>query len=132
MFNKFKTVIEAGGFNLSTMLGKIDSVWAEDRLTDEQRSQLKTLARNRAHVSDSFDVGGKLIELENRIKALEDAKGSGEADAEEYPEYVPGKWYRNGDKITYNGKKYVCTNVPEGAVCTWNPEEYPAYWTEIV
>lgn len=130
MFNKFKTVIESGGFNLSTMLGKIDSVWAEDRLTDEQRNQLKALARSKAKTGNSIDVEAKLIELENRIKTLEEGKNP-DPDAEEYPEYVAGKWYRNGDKITYDGKKYICANVPEGAVCTWNPDEYPAYWEAV-
>ena len=33
-----------------------------------------------------------------------------------------------GDKITYNGKKYVCKM--DG--CVWNPDTYPAGWQEVV
>ena len=33
-----------------------------------------------------------------------------------------------GDKITYNGKKYVCKMNG----CVWNPDEYPSGWEEVV
>lgn len=53
-----------------------------------------------------------------------------ETPADEYPEYVPGKRYRNGDKCSFEGFNYRCT-APEDQVCTWSPAEYPDYW-EIV
>lgn len=59
------------------------------------------------------------ITVEDRVSALEKAVTPGE--------YVPGKWYYKGDRISYNGAVYVCI-APNGVVSTWNPDEYPAYW----
>lgn len=59
------------------------------------------------------------VTIEDRVTALEKAVSPGE--------YVPGKWYYKGDRISYNGEVYVCI-APDGVVCTWNPDEYPAYW----
>lgn len=33
-----------------------------------------------------------------------------------------------GDKITYNGKKYICKLDN----CVWTPDAYPAGWEEVV
>jgi hypothetical protein len=74
----------------------------------------------------STDLFKKVMELEGRLKVIEEKQGLGEA-AEEYPEYVSGKWYYNGNKMTFNGAKYECV-APEGVVCVWNPEEHPSYW----
>lgn len=57
--------------------------------------------------------------IEERVSALERASVP--------DEYVAGEWYYRCDRITYNGVIYVCV-APDGAVCTWNPVEYPAYW----
>lgn len=71
----------------------------------------------------------KLSDLDRRVKALENASAESEP-AEEYPEYVAGKWYYKDDKITHSGKRYICI-APDGVVCVWSPEEYPAYWQEV-
>lgn len=47
-----------------------------------------------------------------------------------YPEYVVVKWYYNGDKITFDNEKYICT-APDGQVCVWSPVDYPAYWQKV-
>lgn len=126
MFEIVKNVIGTGRYELTALLGKIDTLWVQGDLTDEQRDELVGLARGSADIENSVDIIGKLAELEARIAALENP---GE-ETEEYPAYIVGKWYYNGDKITYNGKRYVCA-APSGAVCTWNPDEYPVYWTEV-
>ena len=128
MFEIVKNVIESGRYELTELLGKIDTLWVQGGLTDEQRDELVGLAQRGADVENSVDIIGKLAELEARIAVLENPGGETE---EVYPDYVIGKWYYNGDKITYNGKHYVCI-APSGAVCTWNPDEYPVYWTEAV
>ena len=125
MFEIVKNVIGTGRYELTVLLGKIDTLWVRGALTDEQHDELVRLAQRGADVENSVDIIAKLAELEARIAALETPGG----ETEEYPEYVIGKWYYNGDKITYGGKRYVCT-APAGAVCTWNPDEYPAYWSE--
>jgi hypothetical protein len=35
--------------------------------------------------------------------------------------------YKTGDKITYNGKKYICKMDN----CVWSPDTYPAAWEEV-
>ena len=67
----------------------------------------------------SVDVLTKLEELDKRLTVLEKSGGdtSGE-DTAEYPEYVVGKWYYNGDKCSFEGVNYVCI-APEGATCVW-------------
>lgn len=122
----FESVIKRGGYDLSGLLKKIDSYHIEGKLTDTEKDELYHMARGEA--APNVDVLAKLIDLENRVRKLE--QGEPETPAEEYPEYVAGKWYYAGDKISYGGKHYVCS-APEGAVCNWNPDEYPAYWSLI-
>lgn len=64
----------------------------------------------------------KVVDLDKRVTTIENKEPH-----DEYQDYVIGKWYYKDDKISFNGKKYVCI-APDGVVCTWNPEEYPAYW----
>lgn len=135
MYNVFIEAMNES-FDLTAMLHKIDYHHVRGSLTDTEREELLTLARSKANPSGSLDVMAKLQELDSRVRALEEAKKvesgeSSEEDASSPEEYVPGKWYRNGDRITWKGKVYVCANVPEGHVCTWNPDEYPAYWDAI-
>lgn len=121
----FKTVIESGKFDLSDILKKIDTHHVIGNLSDDDRNELITMARQRASAEHSTDVFAKLIELEQRVTALE--AGNAPAVSDTPDEYTVGKWYHNGDKVTFNGKVYTCI-APEGAVCTWSPDEYPAYW----
>ena len=128
MYDIVKSVIISGLYELSDMLRKIDTFWVQGAISEEERLELIDLARANANTQNSIDLAKKVEELDKRVKALEENKDVEPTD--DYPEYVVGKWYYNGDKITYNGKKYVCI-APEGVVCTWNPDEYPAYWEEI-
>ena len=123
-------VIETKNFELSDMLRKIDTLWVQGSITEETRKMLSEKARNNATLDKSFDVLAKLVELEKRIEALEKVEVE-EPTEETYEEFVSGKWYYNGNKISFDGKNYVCI-APEGATCVWNPAEYPAYWEELL
>ena len=121
----FESVINRGGYDLSGLLKKIDSYHIEGKLTDAEKDELYSKARGEA--APNVDVMAKLLDLETRVRKLE----SGEApEQKDYPEYVVGKWYYTGNKISYGGKNYVCS-APAGVVCTWNPDEYPAYWSVV-
>lgn len=124
MYEICKSVISEGRFNLTEMLEKIDTLWVQGSLSDDEKTELVELAQSKADVGNSVDIMMKLQELDARITAIEN--GNSEPSGE-YPEYVIGKWYYNGDKITCAGDKYICI-APEGQVCTWSPFEYPAYW----
>ena len=126
-----KTVFESAlnsAFDLTDMLGKINTHHIAGNLTDADREELIRKAREKANPFGSVDVMAKLRDLEERVRTLEEAKATGgESNEEIVPEYQVGKWYYNGDKISWNGKVYTCT-APAGVVCVWSPAEYPAYW----
>ena len=125
-------VIETKNFELSDMLKKIDTLWVQGSIDDTVRKSLSDKARDNANLQSSIDVFAKLVDLEKRIEALE-LKNTDitEEDTQTYEEYVTGKWYYNGNKISFGGKNYVCI-APDGATCVWNPVEYPAYWEELL
>lgn len=131
MYNVILNVIKAKNYELADMLTKINTLWIQGvkngGITDEEKEELIALARENAEVHQSIDVMAKLEELDKRVKALEEAGGN--ASTEGNDEYVAGKWYYNGNVVTFEGKAYKCI-APEGQVCTWSPSEYPAYWEE--
>lgn len=122
-----------GTFDLSDMLNKINTHHVEGNLTDTDREELMRAARSKADPMGGVDIKAMLMEHETRIKELEAQikTGGSVPDAgtgvESIAEYVPGKWYRKGDKVYHNGAVCVCT-VPDGQVCVWSPDEYPDYW----
>lgn len=134
MHNIIKTVINAGNFELTDMLKKIDKIWIEGKIDDTVRQNLIEMAQGKANPLVSIDIIDKLKDLDARVTAIElklaaQTQPEGETpEVNEYPEYIAGHWYYAGDKITFEGVRYVCI-APEGAVCTWSPTEYPAYWT---
>lgn len=130
MFDVTKTVIETGRYKLSEMLRKIDTIWMQGDITDDERQSLVQMAKQDPDANADLDLAKKIEELDKRVAALEAGESGGGTEPEEYPEYVAGKWYYNGDKVTYNGKRYTCT-APSGVVCVWSPDEYPTYWEEV-
>lgn len=137
MYNIIKNVLNRKEFELADITKKINALWVKGNITDAQKEELLTIAQSNANVEASIDWVAKLTELENRVLLLEQALASkdSETDTEEtteetYAEYVVGKWYYNGDKISYEGKNYVCI-APDGQVCVWNPTDYPPYWEVI-
>lgn len=134
MYKVTKNVIEMGGFNLTDILRKIDNLWIKGIITDDERADLYNCAQTKARAKDSIDLVSKISELEAKINALENKlEGVNDVTPEEsvsYEEFVVGKWYYTGNKVTFEGKSYVCI-APEGTVCVWSPTDYPAYW-EVV
>ena len=137
MYEVTKNVIQSGSFELSDILAKIDTLWLQGSLTDAERMELIELARGKADPSHSFaPLQAQIDALAARVKALEDAAkpADPETPVEEYPAYVQPTGahdtYHNGDKVTYNGKRYICI-APEGVAVVWSPDTYPAYWEEV-
>ena len=126
MYQIMKNVIDRGGFDLVKILAKLNTLWAKDQITQEEWDELAALAREKAKAGESVDVLAKLAELEARVKDLEGV-GSILPSAEEY---VPGKWYYNGDVCLWNGDTYTCV-AAEGPPCVWSPSDYPAYWARV-
>lgn len=139
MYDTLWQTIQAGGYRLEDMLHRIDVFFADGKITDAQRTELIASARANADPDAEYpaDWQTTLAALAERVTALEAWKADQETErgetgtAEEWPEYKQPTGahdsYYNGDKITYNGKRYTCT-APEGIVCVWPPDVYPAYW----
>ena len=143
MYEIVKSVIESGRYELADMLKKIDTLWVQNELTEEQKKELETLARDKAIPENSYagpqeqidtlrqtasEVTEAIRDLNDRVTILEGGEPPAPPEPEEWPEYVQPAGahdaYNTGDKITYNGQHYICKM--DG--CGWNPDDYPAGW----
>lgn len=136
MYNVVQNVIASKRYELKDILSKIDTLWVQGSITEEQRTELIQNAQRNARVENSIDILNKLYELERRVTALEKASSNDESTENEtetvtYPTYEVGKWYVNGDVVVFEGSNYKCI-APEGVTCVWSPTEYPAYWELVV
>ena len=126
-----RSAIETGSYDLSSMLETIAYHQAHGDMTLEEMEELTGKARENAKTQykegDIATIILQLHDLDERVKKLEQG---GEPAPKEYPEYKAGKWYYNGNGVTFEGKKYDCI-APEGVVCVWSPAEYPTYWQEV-
>ena len=123
MKSVFEKIIKQRGYDLPVMLSRIDEFYISGKLTESDRNELYEQARAGAVMQNGVDLYAAFLDLEARVRKLEAAK----ADESTVEPYAVGKWYRRGEKCLFEGTVYTCT-APEGAVCTWSPHEYPAYW----
>lgn len=143
MYDVIKLVIDAGGYSLPDVLGKIEREWVLGHLTDEERDQLIDAARANATpegpmaplqervaaVELALKAAQESIEaMGERIARLEGQKPPDPPAVDEWPEFVRPTGahdaYPMGAKITYKGKRYVSL---VDANC-WPPDEYPQGW----
>lgn len=142
MYEIIKNVIEAGNYELGDMLKKINTVWIESNITDEQKQELDELARTNAKAENSYaplqeqldNANSRIDSLEERIAKLEGEtteEPSEPVEVNEYPEYVQPTGahdaYNIGMGCTFNGEKYIC--LING--CVWDPITYPAGWQKV-
>ena len=136
MYTIIESVINSKVYELNDILKKIDTIWLQGKISDEEKNSLIAKAQENADGEQSYlplqeqiDKLFTIIDsISNRVTILE---GEKVAIAEEYPEFVQpsGKHdaYNKGDKITYNGKKYECVknNV------MWSLDVNPKCWKEV-
>lgn len=137
MFDLIKEVINSRAYKLEDMLYKINKMYIESYISEQEKTELDNLARENADPVNSYapileqidNLYIKISDLEDRVKLLEKTEEPGEE--EEYPEFIQPTGahdcYNMGDKIFYNGKKYICKI--DG--CVWSPDAYPAAWEEL-
>ena len=155
MFEIVKNVILGKNYKLEDMLNKIDTIWLQSKITDDEKLELIDLARENALVENSYkplqEQIDKAFEEIDTLKETVNANAIGMSalkDAieklgqqveipetpteDEYPPFVKPNGahdcYNEGSKMTFNGKKYIC--LING--CVWSPDEYPAAWQEVV
>lgn len=134
MYEIFKNVINSKRYNLDDMLKKIDTLWVQGDITEEQKKELVTLAQTNANPENSNaplqkqieELSKKQLTLEETVSALsatvQKIKETVEIGGtvvpepeptpqEEYPAWEPYngippvKW-QIGSKCMHNGKKW--------------------------
>lgn len=73
VYDIYKTVIASGDYAVSAMEERIETIFAQGRITVEERTELLTLAAESADEAKQIDVVAKLADLEARIAVLESA-----------------------------------------------------------
>lgn len=145
MYDVIKDIIENGSYQLTDISNKINKLWLEYQLTDEERDELLGLANQNINISNEKPELEKQIEvvldyaktLESRIKALEEGQEIEPPVEEEYPAWVPydavvNKGYDFGAKVTHNGFKWE--NMLEGTKNVWEPGAVgidERYWKKV-
>lgn len=143
MYDIIKNVITSGSYELTDILKKIDTIWLQGTLTEEQRTELIDLARTSADPENSYaplqkqidtlyanmtEMGKTILNLTDKVSKL-DGGSVTLPEADEYPAWVHPTGahdaYNTGDKMTYtDGKRYIC----QMDNCVWGPDVYPAGW----
>lgn len=138
MYDIIKSVINSKDYELRDMLYKINKMYIESAITETEKTDLDELARTNAKAENSYaplkvqieDIYSKLAQITSRLEALENIEEPSEP-INEYQEYKQPTGahdaYHVGDKIIYNGKKYICKMNN----CVWSPDEYPSAWEEV-
>ena len=93
MYAIIKSVINSGNFELTDMLGKIDTMWVQGSIADEQRTELTALARDKATPEATYAplqeqvdaLAERLDALTARVAAIE---AGTPAEPDEWPEFV--------------------------------------------
>ena len=129
----FESVIARGDYNLTGLLGKIDSYHVMGRLTDAERDELYAKARAGAREALEYDMKAEIDALWAAVRALQGNAGSAATEEAQAPaEFVQPTGahdaYNLGDRVTYSGRIYE--SIINGNV--WSPDVYPDGWTEIV
>ena len=130
MYTIVKNVIQTKSYDLSELIKKIDTFWVQGSLTDEEKEELKALARKDAASQNSVDIMKKLEEFDKRLTKLENRENTPAVDEDAVEEYVNGKWYYTGNRVIFEEGVYECI-APEGVICVWSPKDYPTFWKEV-
>ena len=130
----FAQVIARKNYDLSGLLRRIDAYHVEGKLTDAEREELYAQAQTGA--SPQYDYGREIEAVWKAIRELREAvagltqtqPSEPPAEEDEWPEYVQPTGahdaYQAGDKISFQGERYVCTLNN----CVWSLADYPAGW----
>lgn len=125
MKNVFKSVIENGVYDLTSILKKIDTYHIEGKLTDAEKEELYALARKDPQAQ--YDYKNEIEKLWAAVRELQNVP-----ESETITDWVQPTGahdaYMMGDVVKFtNGKTYkslIDNNV-------WAPDTYPAGWEEV-
>ena len=114
MYEIIETAILTGGYDLQAMAGKIDAMYAADRLTADEWQKLRKLCLDHLKPEDTRpELQQQLEYLAARVTALEAqvaaltarASGDTEADYEDWQQPIAGLTdkYQQGAIVRHNG-----------------------------
>ena len=156
MYDIIKNIIENGIFRVSDLTNKIDTLWAESKLSDDERNLLVQMMTDHLNPNSEAPELKEMYErLEARVTTLkaevQALKGEEEPGEEEPGEEEPGEeepgtvivpawepWdgisnkYQYGAAVSHNGKYFL--DVLQDMQNTWEPESAGVderYWKEI-
>lgn len=157
MFQTIKDYINTGRYELKELTEKINTLWVESELTDEEREALLKLAQEnsdqtkgylplqeqienlKSYVNEKIEaINKQLVELGNKVNQLiEGETPEPVPEPEPKPEDEYPAWhtptgahdaYYTNDKMTFtDGKKYICI-APYGYGVTYGPDVLPQMW----
>lgn len=143
MYKIVKNVIESGDFKLADMQTKIDTLWVQGDLTDEQRTELLTLMKENVKPESETpeqtelyrQILAKYEALDERVTKLENGGVTPEPPVGvEIPVWEP--WdgisdrYKYGAVVAIDKKYYISTYQGQN---TWMPGSMgtEGLWKEI-
>lgn len=158
MYEIIKQVIESGRYELNDMLKKIDTIWIQGNITEEQKNELVELAQSKANPENSYaPLQEQITEAFNKIDdlqkstntniqeiaalktAIENLGGSvvepEPEPEEEYPEWY--KWngigdvpWQDGSKCSHNGSKWI-SHKKDNVWEPGGPGVYDYIWEKV-
>lgn len=123
-----ESTISSGEYDLASILSTINLYHIEGALTDQDRTELRDMARENA--KPQYDPEKDISQMLDRLHALEERVTKLERTevVEKYPEYEEDRWYFSGDGVTFKGTKYTCI----AKKTKFSPAEKPKDWQEVV
>ena len=115
MYDTLVNQIMYGDYTIADIAERIDTFYAEGRLTADQRTDLRRMAVEHADPdAERPEILSMLEGLAARVTALEARLDAGEGktpDPDEIPAWRPwdglSALYAKGDKVTHGGKTWV-------------------------
>lgn len=144
MYDIIKNIIENGIFKVNDLSVKIDTLWAESKLSDDERSELVQMMTGHLNpATEAPDIADRLERLESRLSKVEEDISALQGESTEpglgevtIPEWEPwdgvSNKYQYGAVVLHNGKYFQ--NVLSGQQNVWEPESAGVderYWKEI-
>ena len=100
MYDTIKDVINSGRYELNDMLHKIDTLWVQGDLDDDQRDELVELARENATPEQTYaPIQEQIDQAFAQIKALSARVEKLEAGKTPEPSPGPEEWQRESKKF---------------------------------
>lgn len=73
VFELYKSVISAGGYSVSAMEERIETVYACGKISKDERAELLSMALDNGDHLDMTDIQNRLADIESRLSVIENS-----------------------------------------------------------